>query len=375
MAKLYINKEIIAEDRKCEHWWLTGADGQSFDDIRSFLNWMDPNDPKIDVEIHSCGGDTVEGFAIYDALRSAEGKEISCTVFGTCASMATVILLAAPVERRKAYPHARFLIHSPYYGRYDGPIDRETALSIANTLAAETEKMVSVYLERTGTDRETIEAQMKTDAFFNADRALELGFIGAIVSPVTASAKQLDNITNSHINMAVKKVEVKESLLARLLAKCGLKSIEDVKALEITDANGVTITVEREEGDPQVGDAASPDGEFVLEDGTTIKIEEGVITEIKKEPEDTTDPAVEELQAEVDDLKKQVEELKTKAKTEAESAILADVANLGGWEKLKAAVSAYKVAGRTVETTPKAEPESLLQAKLNEAREAYRKRK
>lgn len=374
MAKLYINKEIIAEDRKCEHWWLTGADGQSFDDIRSFLNWMDPNDPKIDVEIHSCGGDTVEGFAIYDALRSAEGKEISCTVFGTCASMATVILLAAPVERRKAYPHARFLIHSPYYGRYDGPIDRETALSIANTLAAETEKMVSVYLDRTGTDRETIEAQMKTDAFFNADRALELGFIGAIVSPVTASAKQLDNITNS-INMAVKKVEVKESLLARLLAKCGLASIDDVNAMQLTDTNGVTITVEREDGEPQVGDEASPDGEFVLEDGTTIKIEEGVVVEVKKEPEDTTDPAVEELQAEVDDLKKQVEELKTKAKTEAESAILAEVANLGGWEKLKSAVSAYKVAGRTVQTTQKAEPESLLQAKLNEAREAYRKRK
>lgn len=374
MAKLYINKEIISEDRKYEHWWLTGADGQSFDDIRSFLQWMEPDDNRIDVEIHSCGGDTVEGFAIYDALRSAEGKEISCTVFGTCASMATVILLAAPVERRKAYPHARFLIHSPYYGRYDGPIDRETALSIANTLAAETEKMVSVYLERTGTDRETIEAQMKTDAFFNADRALELGFIGAIVSPVTASAKQLDNITNS-INMAVKKVEVKESLLARLLAKCGLKSIDDVNAMQLTDTNGVTITVEREDGEPQVGDEASPDGEFVLEDGTTIKIEEGVVVEVKKEPEDTTDPAVEELQAQVEELQKQVDELKTQAKTEAEIAILAEVANLGGWEKLKAAVSAYKVAGRTVQTTPKAEPESLLQAKLNEAREAYRKRK
>ena len=374
MAKLYINKEIVSEDRKFDHWWLTGADGQSFDDIRSFLQWMDPDDNRIDVEIHSCGGDTVEGFAIYDALRSAEGKEISCTVFGTCASMATVILLAAPVERRKAFPHARFLIHSPYYGRYDGAIDKETALSIANTLSAETEKMMAVYTERTGTDRETLEAQMKTDSWFNAEKAMELGFIGAIVSPVTASAN-LDGITNSHIDMAVKNVEVKESLLARLLAKCGLKSLDEVKALELTDANGVTITVEREDGEIQVGDKASPDGEFVLDDGRTIKIENGEITEIKQAEPTEDEPNVEELQQQIDDLQKQVDELKTQAKTESDNAILAEVAKLGGIEKIKTMASSYKVPSRTVEPAKQKGGESLLQAKLDEARKAYRERK
>ena len=374
MAKLYINKEIMSEDRKYEHWWLTGADGQSFDDIRSFLQWMDPDDNRIDVEIHSCGGDTVEGFAIYDALRSAEGKEISCTVFGTCASMATVILLAAPVERRKAFPHARFLIHSPYYGRYDGAIDKETALSIANTLSAETEKMMAVYVERTGTDRETLEAQMKTDSWFTANKAMELGFIGAIISPVTASAS-LDGITNSHINMSAKKVEVKESLLARLLAKCGLKSLDEVKALELTDANGVTITVEREDGEIQVGDKASPDGEFVLDDGRTIKIENGEITEIKEAEPTEDEPSVEELQEQIEDLQKQVDELKTQAKTDADNAILAEVSKLGGIEKIKSMASNYKVSGRTVEPSKQKGGESLLQAKLDEARKAYRERK
>ena len=87
MAKLYINKDIVADKDKMENWYLTGDEGLSFPDIQYFLSWLDPADPKIDIEIHSCGGDTVEGYAIYDALR-ASGKEISCTVVGRCASMA-----------------------------------------------------------------------------------------------------------------------------------------------------------------------------------------------------------------------------------------------------------------------------------------------
>ena len=112
MAKLYINKDIVADKDKMENWYLTGEEGLSFPDIQNFLSWIDPNDHVIDIEIHSCGGDAVEGYAIYDALR-ASGKQISCTAVGRCASMATVILLAAAKERRFAYPHAKFLIHKP----------------------------------------------------------------------------------------------------------------------------------------------------------------------------------------------------------------------------------------------------------------------
>ena len=39
--------------------------------------------------------------------------------------------------------------------------------------------------------------------------------------------------------------------------------------------------MERDEGEPQVGDTASPDGEHVMPDGKTIIVTDGVITEIK----------------------------------------------------------------------------------------------
>ena len=105
MAKLFINKDIAADADKMKYW-LSGEDCVSFSDIQGFIDWIPSDDNRIDIELHSCGGDCVEGYAIYDALR-ASGKEISCKVVGCCASMATIILLAAPVERRSAVQHAQ----------------------------------------------------------------------------------------------------------------------------------------------------------------------------------------------------------------------------------------------------------------------------
>ena len=129
MAKLFINKDIVSDDDKMKHWYLTGADGMSFSDVQQFISWMASDDNSIDIEFHSCGGDVDEGYAIYDAIR-ATGKEISATVVGRCGSMATVILLAAPLERRKMYQHAKICIHDPYCPGIDGALDIETLESI-----------------------------------------------------------------------------------------------------------------------------------------------------------------------------------------------------------------------------------------------------
>ena len=190
MAKLYINKDIVADRDKLESWYLTGDEGLSFPDIQYFLSWLDPADPTIDIEIHSCGGDTVEGYAIYDALR-ASGKEISCTVVGRCASMATIILLSAPLERRKAYPHAKFLIHKPYLAKYDDVLDLETIETLKSSLETEKAKMLAVYVERTGTEPNVLETQMNKETWFGGEVAKQLGFISAVLVPTTAKGNRL----------------------------------------------------------------------------------------------------------------------------------------------------------------------------------------
>lgn len=377
MAKLFINKDIASDADKMRYW-LTGEDSISFSDIQYFIDWMPSDDNRIDVEIHSCGGDCTEGYAIYDALR-ASGKEISCKVVGTCASMATVILLAAPAERRTAYEHASLCIHNPYAdgALLKGKVTPERLESIAADLRAEKEKMLSLYVERTGQAREVLEAQMESDSWFTPEKAIELGFISSVV-PAISAKKEVTNQKTIVMGKTEKEVKVQSSLLDRLLRKCGYAKIEDVPAvaLTLTTSTGEELTVEREEGDIQVGDPASPDGEHVLEDGRTVVVQDGVITEIREPSSEDED--VEALKAQVEDLKAENDELKKNAKTEDDIKVLAEVEKAGGIDALKrAAASKYVPAGRTQTTGKKPEEakhESKIEKMLAEKREKNKQR-
>jgi ATP-dependent Clp protease protease subunit len=159
--------------------------------------------------------------------------------------------------------------------------------------------------------------------------------------------------------------------------------------MELSTADGSTLTVEREEGEPQVGDIASPDGEHVMPDGRTIVVAEGVITEIRpaeeveeeetEEDEDEAEAlkkALEEKDAEITELKAQLE---AKAKTTEDLAILNAVKMAGGAEWLAKACSTYKVAGRKVSgvSAKKASEvieESAIEKELRERREKYNKK-
>lgn len=371
MAKLFINKDIASDSDKAKYW-LSGEDSISFTDIQNFMDWMDRDDNCIDVEIHSCGGDCAEGYAIYDALRTS-GKEISCKVVGKCASMATVILLAAPLERRTAYAHSSLCIHDPYGdgALLKGKVTTERLESIAADLRAEKQKMLDLYVERTGQNSDVLEAQMATDSWFGPEKAMELGFISSIVPAI--SAKKEEDIINPKTNiMAKKEVKVESSLLDRLLRKCGYAKIEDVPAVAmvITTSTGDELNVEREEGEIQVGDPASPDGEHVLEDGRTVVVLEGVITEIREPGSEDED--VDSLKARIDELESEVAELKSNAKTEDEIKILGAVAKAGGIDKLtRAAASKYTPAGRTTTIGKKTDTKkvSKIGQKLEKIRE------
>ena len=178
----------------------------------------------------------------------------------------------------------------------------------------------------------------------------------------------VDDIVNIKVmTKKEKEVTVSKSLLDRVLAKCGYAKIEDVPAvaLELTTAGGDVLTVEREEGEPQVGDSASPDGEHVMPDGKTIVVTDGVITEIREAEEGNDETAA--LEARIAELEQQVSDLTANAKTEDEINILAAVEKAGGIEKLtKAAASKYIPSGRApqVKGKPAGEKESKIEKKL-----------
>ena len=316
MAKLQIYSDIVDQTEKAflRDW---GIDGVCYKDIADFLASIPKDDDVIDIRINCRGGSVVEGWAMYDALRHS-GKTISATIEGECSSMATIILLAAPIERRKSYENAHICIHNPavewidtdFYSRLTADNLDNVAADVAKqseALRAEQDKIVDLYVERTGADRNVLQALMDKDTYIDTKKALELGLISSIVPPTTASRRS--KIINSNFKTMAKKdetVEVKQGLMKRLLAMVGLASLDDMKIVDqvVTAADGREFTVERENGDPQVGDTAYPDGSYVLDDGTTIVIEGEVITSITPEGEE---PAPQEPDNEENEEKAEAE--------------------------------------------------------------------
>lgn len=364
MAVLKIYNDIQTTDEQSFMRLMGAIEGVTFRDIDDFVGSMAEDDGAIDLRLHCDGGSVTEGWAIYDRLRMS-GKEISATIEGTCASMATVILMAAPQERRYAYANAHILLHYPYIptGALGEMVTADDLTDAGENLRREQEKMVDLYVERAGCNRDELEALMKEDKFIDADEALRLGIIGKILPPITAKKRDI--------------MEVKANLIQRMLAKLGLKSLDDVEAMETDDMkamtlnteDGTTINVEREDGAPQVGDMAQPDGEWVMDDGSVIVIENGVITEIrtddataaedvsdddKKGDEEVTEvderddelqrlrDRIAELEKENEELRQRVSEEQAKAKTEDEERLLG-LLDMAGGEKALARISSEYV--------------------------------
>ena len=380
MAKLRIYNDIDSQDNKFWYQWF-GGDCVCFQDIDAFAASIPKDDDTIDMRIFCNGGSVVEGWAIYDRLRQS-GKKITCTIEGKAASMATIIMLAAPKESRKAYENAAFLLHNPWVPGWclGDQLNAKDLKNQGEEMQMWQDKMVDAYVERCGCDREEIQALMDKDIFISTSEALRLGLISSTVAPISASAskrniEQFINSKQQNPKAMEKKTEVKASLLDKILAKLGVKTLEEAeqavaepqakvepKAMELNTADGQTLTVEREEGDPQVGDKASPDGTFEMPDGKTIVVEDGVITDIQTADDNDTDDTdndggsasstdndtVAKLQQQVAALKQQLNDTKAQlasaqklAKSKEDMRILNAVKMAGGAEKVLAGFSSH----------------------------------
>lgn len=383
MAKLKIYSDIVDEGQKLCMMSYGGPEGICYKDVQEFIESIPEEDNIIDIRIHCCGGSCGEGWAIYDALRRS-GKTISATIEGECSSIASVILLAAPAERRYASKNMRMCLHNPAFEfiETDLPLrltpDKIDAIIEdlgvqSKALREEQDRILDLYVERTGANRKALQSLMDKDTYIDANRAQELGFISNILVPTTAHSKRRRNNKSQNKNNMAKpenknKPAAKQpSAFARFLARTGLARMKDQV---ITAANGDEFTVEREEGDPQIGDVAYPDGRYVLDDGVEVVIEGDHITEIKgPEPEEITDPdpldsmtdpeeiraliaelegklveidpeaapvenapQVEELQQTIDELQKKIEE--QDAELQSARPIVAKVNKAGGMQWL-----------------------------------------
>lgn len=389
---LKIYDAIMRDDeRQMLEFW--GGSGVSFKSIDEFVASIPEDDDVIDIRLNCDGGDCLEGWSIIDKLR-ATGKTIKATIEGHAASMASLILLAA--SERSGYKHAQLLIHKPYFPAYTlADAYRENDLKrLAQQLEDETARALDFMVERTGADRATLEALMDEDKFIGMEQAKELGFIHTIIEPASAAARGWKRPTMTHSDTDMSKNNTLASAFQAIAEALGLKmhmeADEAPVGYVLTSQDGTEINIDKPEGeDPAVGDAATPDGEHLMPDGTTIVIADGVITEIR-EAEDTEEPEAPETEesaeesadeahaaemtakdAEIAGLQARIAELEGAQMSEDQKAILAKVEKAGGAAWLdKATKSDYKPATRErkEQTAPKA-------GKIKEDLEAARARR
>ena len=370
MAILRIYGVIVDNEESAMLSWC-GIEHVSLSEVSRFITELPEDDENIDILIDSCGGSVTDGWAIYDALRQS-GRKITATVEGTCASMASVVLMAAPKESRFSAPHASFLIHEPRFKAYSINTDATATIlsQLSEELRIETQRFIDLYVERTGTDAETIARVMSEERIMDAEEALSLGIVGVINTPNTAS------INNQNTN------NMKKNAIARLLeqAKALLGGV--VAELKLTTTSGAELVVETDADAPRVGAPASPDGEHTLEDGRVIVVTDGVITEIRERTEETITEeevqamadTIESLTAEVERLRQENATLLESQRTAEETTIVEMVAKAGGIEWLKqVAVSSRTATQRTQSQSTQAQSLSRVERELAELRNKNKK--
>lgn len=270
MITIKLHNVIANEDNRWWYCWDENDDVFSLEAIqRLFEQHPDEKDWKFN--IHCSGGEVEEGLAIYDFLRTS-GKNIYMNIEGACHSMAVTLLLAAPKENRSANPNCLALIHKVFGCAYGGTADDLEAAAEETRMLQN--KILNIYADRTDKSFDELQEIMNEQKQRTAQELLSWGFISKINSYNT-------NYKHSKtIAMNIK--QIKESANA-LLNKIGALLGGSHANYEFVDAEGkVLFTTESESDELEVGMAATPDGTFVIADGRTVTIADGVITDIQE---------------------------------------------------------------------------------------------
>lgn len=242
----------------------------------------EPADHAVEVHIDSPGGYVDEGLKIYNYLKGlSHGCNTSCS--GECASMGSVIFMAG-VERRAG---CEIMIHNPFVGEMF--LVNATADEIqaeADRLRELQDALAEIYIKTAKLDRNAIQPLMDDETWISPARAVEMGIATAVYTGTDRSAAKHAKAIRAMAfafpqEILNKQMNNKMSFLDKIIARAKAVAGGDVKALTLKAVDGTEVYVDREEGEIEVGDTASPDGEFQLEDGRMLVIKDGRIEEIR----------------------------------------------------------------------------------------------
>jgi ATP-dependent protease ClpP protease subunit len=181
-----------------------------------YIDYDLQNAKDVKIYLNSGGGQVTEGFAIADRLRrhSAENN-VSVTVCGLCASIATMIHAAGTTGQRKMTENSFYMIHNTAVFAEGGS---KTLRSLADTLDTMTNRIAENYVDVIQSNgklingsREETKTQVLTwmdnETWFSAQQAYDAGLVDAIETAQTyitpENAPSIKNQIRNCINVPI----------------------------------------------------------------------------------------------------------------------------------------------------------------------------
>ena len=134
-----------------------------------------PANGNITVWINSPGGDVFAAAQIYNMLRDYKGS-VTVKIDGIAASAASVIAMAG--DTVCVSPVAMMMIHNPATMAMGEAKDMQKAIAMLNEVK---ESILNAYEFKTGLTRARLSHMMDDETWFNAKKAVELGFADKIL--------------------------------------------------------------------------------------------------------------------------------------------------------------------------------------------------
>jgi ATP-dependent Clp protease, protease subunit len=146
---------------------------------------LSADDPVKDITfyINSPGGSVTAGMAIYDTMRLVK-PDVSTWGLGFVASMGQFLLSSGTPGKRYLLPNARIVMHQPSAGI--GGVATDIAIQ-AEVFATMKRRIAEITAQQTGQTLERVTADADRDRWFDAEQALEYGFVDHIVGGEAAA--------------------------------------------------------------------------------------------------------------------------------------------------------------------------------------------
>ena len=138
------------------------------------------SDEDITVYLNSQGGHVEAGDTIHDLLRFVRPR-IRMVGTGWVASIAALIYVAVPRERRYCLPNTRFLLHQPAGGAGGSASDIEIE---AREFLRMRDRLNRIVARETGQPLERIEEDTRRNFWLDAEAAVRYGIVGHVVESV-----------------------------------------------------------------------------------------------------------------------------------------------------------------------------------------------